>query len=289
MFGHIQKQSLAFFDRNKSGVLIARMTADRFEFLLSQRFILQDLGGFIDGRILRIHGRRVADLLSELLARRIEAVETALEGLRLQYPGYAEELERRFIRRTALRLEEREYTVMREDGLVGAELYTALMQGVAEKRWAAEGRPHLDIALQRSEFVREFSTFSDLDEVTLKRLGRVLRTRYVNAGDLVAARNSAPKSVFFIASGAVELKTGGQSRRLGRGEMFGQMAILTKKPFRAEVRAIAPSTLLVMDETRFRRLLDRSEALQQAVHASAEKRSIDLPSQSPITNSKLPK
>jgi ATP-binding cassette subfamily B protein len=28
VFGHIQKQSLGFFDRNKSGVLIARMTAD---------------------------------------------------------------------------------------------------------------------------------------------------------------------------------------------------------------------------------------------------------------------
>ena len=28
LFGHIQKQSLAFFDRNKSGVLVARMTAD---------------------------------------------------------------------------------------------------------------------------------------------------------------------------------------------------------------------------------------------------------------------
>ncbi len=28
VFGHIQKQSLSFFDRNKSGVLVARMTAD---------------------------------------------------------------------------------------------------------------------------------------------------------------------------------------------------------------------------------------------------------------------
>lgn len=96
---------------------------------------------------------------------------------------------------------------------------------------------------------------------------------------LVAARNSAPKSVFFIASSAVELKTGRQSWRLGPGEVFGQMAILTKKPFRAEVRSIAPSTLLVMDEARFRRLLDRSEAWQRAVHTSAEKRSIDIPSQ----------
>ena len=104
---------------------LARMTADRFELLLSQRLILRDLGAFIDGRIRRIHGRRVAELLHELLARRVEAVETALDGLRLQYPGYAEELERRFIRRTALRLEEREYAAMHDDGLIGAEVYTA--------------------------------------------------------------------------------------------------------------------------------------------------------------------
>lgn len=256
---------------------LARMTADRFEILLSQRFILRDLGGFIDGRILRIHGRRVADLLNELLERRIETVETALEGLRLQYPGYAEELERRFIQRTALQLEEREYAVMRDDGLIGAELHTALMQDVANSRAAAEDRPHLDIAMQRSELVRQFPLFSDLDEATLSKLGRTLRTRYVNAGDLVTARNSAPKSVFFIASGAVELKIGVNSWRLGRDEMFGQMAILTRKPFRAEVRAIAPSTLLVMDEARFRRLLDSSDALRQAVQTSASKRGIVLP------------
>ena len=81
-----------------------------------------------------------AQLLHDLLARRIEGIETALEGLRLQYPGYAEELERRFIRRTALRLEEREYTLMREDGLFGAEVYTALMQELATRRTAAPSR-----------------------------------------------------------------------------------------------------------------------------------------------------
>jgi CPA1 family monovalent cation:H+ antiporter len=288
-YGRLFRVASFLHSRLHFAMPLARITADRFEILLSQRFILHDLVGFIDGRILRIHGRRVADLLNELLARRIDSVETALAGLRLQYPGYAEELERRFIRRTALRLEELEYTVMREDGLIGAELYTALIQGVAERRRDAEGRPHLDIALQKTELVRQLPIFSDLDDITLRRLGRVLRTLYVNAGDLVAARDSAPKRVFFIASGAVELKTGGHSWRLGRGEMFGQMAILTKKPFRAEVRAIAPSTLLIMDEARFRRLLGRSEVLQHAVQASAEKRRWTLRSQSPLAKPKLPK
>jgi len=253
---------------------LARMTADRFELLLSRRLILHDLDGFIDGRIRRIHGRRVADLLQELLTRRVEAVETALDGLRLQYPGYAEELERRFIRRTALRLEEREYTAMREDGLIGSEVYTTLMQDLTARRAAAEDRPRLDIAPQRTELFRQFPLFADLDDAALKRLGRAFQTRYVNAGDVIIRKDSPAKSVFFIASGAVELEVASQTWRLGRGEMFGQLAVLMNKTRRAEVRAIAPSTLLVLDEERFRRLLSRSEALQDAVRASAAKRGI---------------
>lgn len=109
----------------------------------------------------------------------------------------------------------------------------------------------------------------------MKRLGRALETRYVNAGEIVMRKDSPARSVFFIASGAVELKTAGHSWRLGRGEMFGQMAILMQRTIRAEVHAIAPTTLLVLDEARFRRLLERSKALREAVRASAEKRGIE--------------
>lgn len=253
---------------------LAQLTADRFELLLSQRLVLRDLGAFIDARIRRIHGRRVADLLRESLSRRIDTVETALDGLRLQYPGYAEELERRFIRRTALRLEEREYATMREDGLIGAEVYTKLMEDLDLRRAAAEDRPQLDIALQRTELVRQFPLFSGLSASDLKRLSRVLKTRYANAGDIIILKDNPARRVYFIASGAAEVETAGQTWRLGRGEIFGHMAVLMKKNRRTEVRAIAPSTLLELDETRFRRLLARSSALQEAVRASARKRGI---------------
>jgi monovalent cation:H+ antiporter, CPA1 family len=273
-YGRGFRLAVSLHNRLKLSMPLARMTADRFEFLLSQRLILRDLDMFIDGRIRRIHGRRVADLLQELLSRRIEMVETALEGLRLQYPGYAEELERRFIRRTVLRLEEREYAAMRDDGLIGAEVYTTLAQDLAARRSAAEKRPVLDIAPQRSELVRQLPLFADLDDATLKQLGRAFQTRYANADDILIRKDNIAKRVFFIASGAVELQVAGQTWRLGPGEMFGQMSILMQRPRRALVRAIAPSTLLILDEDRFRRLLKRSGALQQAVRASAEKRGI---------------
>ena len=114
----------ALFAHNHLGwsAPLARMSSKRFGLLLSQRVILRDLEGFIDARIRRLHGRRVADLLREILSRRQEMVETALDGLRLQFPGYAEEISRRFIRRTALRLEEREYGALRAEGLIGAEV-----------------------------------------------------------------------------------------------------------------------------------------------------------------------
>jgi CPA1 family monovalent cation:H+ antiporter len=274
-YGRPFRVAVVLHSRLKLSAPLVRMTADRFERLLSQRLILRDLDAFVDGRIRRIHGRRVADVLHELLARRIETVGTALEGLRLQYPGYAEELERRFIRRTALRLEEREYTAIREDGLIGAEVYTALMQDLAGRRTLAEARPRLDIAVQRIELIRQFPLFADLDDSALKKLGRVLQTRYVDAGKVILSKDSLAKSVFFIASGAVELESAGQTWRLGRGEMFGQMAILMRKARRVEVRAIAPSTFLVLDEVRFRSLLARSSALKDAVRASAQERGVD--------------
>ena len=254
---------------------LARMSSKRFGVLLSQRVILRDLEGFIDTRILRLHGRRVADLLREILNRRQEMVETALDGLRLQFPGYAEEISRRFIRRTALRLEEREYGALHADGLIGAEVYTALMQDIGARRSIAEQRPNLDLLVQRAELVQQFPLFADLDKAALERLSGSLQTRYVNAGKTVVDRDSADRSVYFIASGAVEVETSGRSWRLGRGEMFGQMLVLPHRPKRIKVRTIVPSTLLVLSERPFRRLLKRSPMIRTAVYDSAVRCGID--------------
>jgi CPA1 family monovalent cation:H+ antiporter len=130
--------------------------------------------------------------------------------------------------------------------------------------------------LRKSEIIREFPLFSDLDNATVRRLGRALKTRYANPGDRVVTRDTPARSVYFIASGAAELRAAGQSWRLGRGEMFGQFSILKKTAVRFDVHAIAPSTFLVLDEARFLRLLQRSAVLREAVSESAAKRGIEF-------------
>ncbi|WP_415183081.1 cation:proton antiporter [Phaeovulum sp.] len=273
-FGRWQRPAMFLHNRAHISAPLARITATRFGLLLSQRLILRDLHGFIDGRIRRIHGRRVAELLHEILTRRIAMVDQALEGLRLQYPGYAEEMERRFIRRTALRLEEREYDALLEDGLIGEEVHSSLMQNIAARRDRVEKTPRLDLAMQKAALVRQFPLFADMDDAASKKLARALVTRYVNEGEIILRKDNGNKSVHFVASGAVKLEVAGQTWRLGRGDMFGQMAMLMNRPRRAEVRAIAPTTLLVLDEARFLRLLRRSKAVQAAVRESALRRGI---------------
>lgn len=275
-YGFSHRLAVWAHNRLKVSRWLSRLTADRFELLLSQRLILSDLHGLIDGKIRRIHGRRIAELLHEMLKRREDETAQALEALRLQYPGYSDEMVRSFIRRTALRLEEREYEALLGDGLIGQELFQTLLQRIAHERKRVETRPPLDLAVQKSELARQFPLFAEMGEAQLGALERLLQTVYVRPGEVLVRRSDVPRRVFFIASGAVESDVAGQKVLLGRGEMFGQLAILTRKPRKAQVVAISHGTLLSLDEARFLELLRRNRALQDAAVASAARRGVSI-------------
>ncbi len=271
-------QRLAEAAHNRLGLSrpLARMTETRFDLLLAEGLVLRELHSFIDERIRRIHGSRVADLLHDLLDRRSESSADALTTLRLQFPGYAEALERRLIRRTAAQLEEREYDQLWADGLVGPEL-RAMLKSELDRRWIdLATRPKLDLALHKDDLVRRFPLFADMDETQLARLKRSLRTVYARSGKIVMRRAVQPRQVSFIASGAVEVSDGSVQRRLGAGEMFGHFSALRKVRTQAEITTLCPTTLLVLDEARFIALLSRNEGLLRAVEESARRRGIDF-------------
>jgi len=261
---------------------LAERSADRFETLVSQGLILRELHGFIDTRIRRIHGKRVADLLHDLLARRIDETAQALDGLRLQFPGYAEQLERRIIRQMILAQEEREYAALVEDGLIGPELQLTLATDIARRRAMLDHRPPLDLAVQRSELLAQFPLFAGMDEASRARLARQFRSRYAAPGTTLVRRDETPDRVWFIASGAVELGRGAQAPlRLGRGEMFGHLALLRRQRRIGQVTAITHCTLFTLDGDRFRALLQRNAALRAAVIDSAARRGVTLDLEAP--------
>jgi CPA1 family monovalent cation:H+ antiporter len=103
-----------------------------------------------------------------------------------------------------------------------------------------------------------------------------MRTHYAAPGTVLLRRDEVPDRVWFIASGAVEQVRAGQVYRLGRGEMFGHLALVKRAPRRGQVTAIAHCTLLTLDEARFLALLRDDAGLRQAVLESAGKRGVAL-------------
>lgn len=266
-YRRVYRLALFLHNRLRWSAPLARLIEERFEVLVSQSVIFGDLEGFIDARIKRLHGRRVAELLQDLLDRRKTMVETALEGLRLQFPGYAEELGRNIIQRTALRLEEREYDALLDQSLVGDELHITLIQDIASRRAIAEQRLTLDLSVRRAELIRQYPLFTDLDQTSLKQLARNLQSRYISTDTVIIDKDTAMTEVYFIASGAIEIECAGRLSRLGRGEVLGVMTSLSG---RIKARTLVPSTLLVLDEARFQRLLERSPKLQQVVYDNSK-------------------
>lgn len=109
------------------------------------------------------------------------------------------------------------------------------------------------------------------------RLAKALIARNVQSGAVLMCKAATPsRYVCFIASGAVKAETAGQKHRLGRGEMFGELSLLSRQTRRTQVTAISHSTLLVLDEARFRRMPDRNQTLRTAVLESTKTRGIGV-------------
>jgi CPA1 family monovalent cation:H+ antiporter len=130
--------------------------------------------------------------------------------------------------------------------------------------------------MRKTELLRRLPMFADLDEAAARRLARALVTVHAEPGELILGRTGTPRSVMFIATGAVELETAGQKHRLGPGEMFGHIGMLGRRRLRTQVRALTHCTLVGLEEARFRDLLARSAALRVAVEESAARRGVDL-------------
>jgi monovalent cation:H+ antiporter, CPA1 family len=255
--------------------------AGRFELLVHTRILLSELHGFTDARILRIHGRRVAELIHEILSRREEQVTQALDALRLQYPGYAEELERSLIRKTALRLEELEYERLFADRLIGPELYRSLGRALGAQRRIEDTRPPLDMALHNREIIRRSPLFRDMDDAAVERLSEALVAVFAAPGDVLIRRGEPSETVYFIASGAVEVELPNQTIRLGRGDMFGEMAVLGRRARRSRVKAISYSTLLCLREDDFRALMQEQPALRRHVEQTIARHGLKAPPPKP--------
>jgi len=250
---------------------LADRLADRVELLLVMRLLIDRLRGFNSRRLLPMFGERITELTGEIIARRREAAGDALDALRRQYPDYVAALEIRFLRQSALRQETERYQALFEEGLIPQELYDDLKRGVAGAS-AIEPRPRFDIGLDTHRLIERLDILSGLDERQLGRVAMLLRPRFTVPNERIIRKGDRGDAVFFIASGAVEVTLPAGPVRLGSGEFFGEMALLSGRPRHADITALTYCRLLVLRKADFEHFITANPEAKEAINRIAASR-----------------
>ena len=146
----------------------------------------------------------------------------------------------------------------------------ALVAGILATGFAQEIRRH---AFLRSwNIVAKVPFFQTVGASTIGEVARLLRPRDYPAGAVIVRRGEPGDCMYFIASGEVEIALDPEPLRLGSGEFFGEIALLTGAPRTATVVAAQPCTLLRLDIAEFRELMSRQPDLARVIYDAAHER-----------------
>lgn len=153
--------------------------------------------------------------------------------------------------------------------ILGIAMFAA-PAGILASGFAAE--------LRRRDFVVTWQTvarvplFAGLDATRIAEIARLLKREIVPAKYAVVRRGEPADAMFFIMSGEVEVEIPPHPRRMGHGQYFGEIALLTDTVRTATVTAVAECELLTLDVADFRRLLDAHPDLRATLTRVAEQR-----------------
>ena len=114
--------------------------------------------------------------------------------------------------------------------------------------------------------------FAGLDAAAIADIMRLLRAQTVGAGEVVVRRGDAAHSMYFVASGEVDIDLAGKHVRLGVGQFFGEIAVLRRARRSATVTAITRTSLLALNATDFHLLMEEQPRIAARVQEVVRER-----------------
>jgi ABC-type multidrug transport system ATPase subunit len=131
----------------------------------------------------------------------------------------------------------------------------------------------LDESISRE--LRRVPLFRSLDGAALELLASAFTTREAAAGETIFEEGDAGDAFLVIRSGSVRVLVGparAEVARLGPGQYFGEMALVTGQPRNATIVTQAPTRFLVLPSAEFQQLVRRYPAVLTAIERITEHR-----------------
>jgi voltage-gated potassium channel len=146
----------------------------------------------------------------------------------------------------------------------------ALWAGILANAFASEVKRHE--FLRTWDMISQVPMFTGIGTETIADIARVLKTVDYKKGATIFRRNAPGDCMYFIASGAVKVKTYPDPVLLGPGDFFGEISLITGELRSAKTVAARASQLLVLDIADFRVVASRHPELAKAVNDQAKLR-----------------
>jgi CRP-like cAMP-binding protein len=116
------------------------------------------------------------------------------------------------------------------------------------------------------EALQRVPLFAALDRHELETVERISSEIEAREGEELIAENEAGRRFFILLEGEAEVRRGGEViNRMGPGDFFGEIALLSDRPTTASVATRTPARLVTISPPDFRRLLEEMPLLQMRV------------------------
>ncbi len=128
---------------------------------------------------------------------------------------------------------------------------------------AAVRKPPKDITAI-TNILKHYPIFESLGEENLKELVSYLRLKKCQQRDVIIRQGDAGRNLYILLNGKVEVigDDGIRMAVLGKGDVFGEMSLLSGESVGATIMALEPVTLLYMNGGDFNRVLAKFPSLQ---------------------------
>ncbi len=114
--------------------------------------------------------------------------------------------------------------------------------------------------------------FASLDALRIAEIAHLLRPTMVPPRHAIVRRGEPADSMYFIATGEVEVDVHSEVRTLDAGDFFGEIALLKESERTATVTTVTECRLLYLDRYDFRRLLRDHPDLEETITQVMESR-----------------
>lgn len=133
---------------------------------------------------------------------------------------------------------------------------------------------NIDIA---ASLLNNFSIFQSLNDYNLRQIVALLKIKKYPKGAVIIKKGDPAANLYIILSGVIDVLTEHNERlsTLGKGDIFGEMSLISGNPVDANIKVAEAATIVSIDEKNFKKILNQFPSVQMYLARVLVKRLAD--------------